>query len=59
MQIYEIIVKIIERPDAVNFYKNLRQYYETNKKITEVEVLDHLIRQKFKNESSSTDFSKE
>jgi hypothetical protein len=59
MEIYKILIEIIEQPEAIQFYKNLQKYYESQKMTNESDAVLHLIENKFKkaNVSNSTDLS--
>ena len=59
MEIYNILIEIIEKPEAIQIYKNLQKYYESQRMTNEADAILHLIENKFKkqNVSNSTDFS--
>lgn len=47
MNVYQIIVNLIEKPDVPKFYRDLRNHYIENKLLQEAEVYEHLIETKF------------
>lgn len=47
MNIYQIIVNIIEKPNVPKFYREIKKYYFDNKLINESEAYDFLIQEKF------------
>ena len=57
MQIYKILIEIIEKPHASKFYRDLRNYYKKEKMFDESGAIDYLISQKFedKDDISSID----
>lgn len=59
MEIYNILIEIIEKPEAIQFYKKLQKYYESQRMTNEANAILYLIENKFKkqNVSNSTDFS--
>lgn len=48
MEIYEIILSILEKPDVPKFYRELKNVYQSNKMIHEAEAIDYLIEKRFK-----------
>jgi len=54
MNIYQIIVNIIEKPNVPKFYREIKKYYFDNKLINESEAYDFLIQEKFGKNNEST-----
>lgn len=53
MTIYEIFISIIDKPDIINNYRKLKQFYEKHALIYEASVIDYLIERKFKKNNDS------
>ncbi len=47
MDIYKIMISLLDNPFAPKFYRELRDYYAKTGKINESLAFDHLIEQKF------------
>lgn len=47
MQVYKIILSIIEKPHAPKHYRELRSYFEQKSLVSEIQAIDHLIEKKF------------
>ena len=47
MEIYEILLAILDKPDVPKFYRELQAHYQTNGQIQEASALSHLIENKF------------
>lgn len=47
MEIYEIILAILDKPNVPKFYKKLRDFYQKHNMQTEASALNHLIQEKF------------
>jgi hypothetical protein len=52
MEIYKILLEILNKPEAPKFYRELSNYYEKNKKIQEASAIKYLLEQKFKKNES-------
>lgn len=51
MEIYKILVAIIENPHAIKCYLDLQKYYKKNHMDNEIEAMNNLIEKRFgKNE---------
>lgn len=48
MNIYQILIAILDKPNATKFYRELKNYYENNELINEANAIDYLIENKFK-----------
>ncbi len=48
MNIYQILIAILEKPNATKFYRELKNYYKNNELINEANAIDYLIENKFK-----------
>lgn len=48
MNIYQILIAILDKPNAAKFYRELRNYYLNNELTNESNAIDHLIENKFK-----------
>lgn len=59
MEVYKILLEILNKPEAPKFYRELSHYYERKGNIQEASAIKFLLEQKFKkNESTnSTDIS--
>lgn len=57
MDIYQIFLAILDKPDAPKFYRELRDYYKNNNLLNEASAIDHLIENKFKKNENSIDNS--
>ncbi len=49
MDVYNIISSIIENPEAVQFYRDLKNHYELNSLPTEAFAIGYLLERKFEN----------
>lgn len=47
MEIYEILLAILDKPDVPKFYRKLRDHYQNNGRLNEVSALNYLIEKKF------------
>ena len=47
MEIYEILLAILDKPDVPKFYRELQTHYQINGKTQEASALSHLIETKF------------
>ena len=57
MNIYEIYSLILEKPDAIKFYKDLKEYYKNAGMQNEEVAFSNLINKKFKNDQKTNDSS--
>ena len=57
MDIYQIFLALLDKPDAPKFYRELRNYYKTIGLLNEASAIDHLIENKFKKNENSSDNS--
>ena len=47
MEIYQILLAILDKPDVPKFYRELRDYYQKIGKANEVSAVSYLIENKF------------
>lgn len=47
MEIYQILLAILDKPNVPKFYRELRQYYQTIGMLHEASAVGHLIENKF------------
>ena len=47
MEIYEILLAILDKPNVPKFYRKLRSHYQNNERLNEVSALNYLIEKKF------------
>ena len=47
MEIYQIFLAILDKPDVPKFYRELRSHYQNNGMSQEASAIDHLIEKKF------------
>ena len=58
MEIYKILLAILDKPDVPKFYRKLRDHYQNNGFLQESSALNYLIENKFdKKDVSSTNNS--
>ena len=57
MDIYQIFLELLDKPDAPKFYRELRNYYQNNNLLNEALAIDYLIENKFKKNENSIDNS--
>lgn len=55
MEIYQILLEILNKPDAPKFYRELRNYYQNNNLTHEASAISYLIENKF--EKKDVDFN--
>jgi hypothetical protein len=56
MDVYQIIVSLLEKPGVPKFYRELRKYYEGKGMTHEASAISHLIEKKFgKKDDTSAD----
>lgn len=48
MDLYKILISILDKPDVPKFYRDLQIYYQTLNKTQESSAISYLIEQKFK-----------
>jgi hypothetical protein len=53
MNIYKIYSLVLEKPDAVKFYKDLKEYYKNAGMQNEEAAFSNLINKKFKNDKKT------
>jgi len=49
MEIYQILISLLERPDSPKYYRELRDYYQKLGLENETEAITYLIERKFNN----------
>jgi len=54
MEIYQILLAILDKPDVPKFYRELRQHYQTIGMEHEASAISHLIEKKFEKKDVST-----
>lgn len=47
MEIYQILLGILDKPNVPKFYRELRNYYQSQKMLQEAAAIDHLIEKRF------------
>lgn len=47
MDIFQILVRLLEKPDVPKFYRQLREAYQSQNKLHEAEAIGYLIEKKF------------
>jgi hypothetical protein len=53
MEIYEILLAILDKPDVPKFYRKLRDHYQNNGRSNEVSALNYLIEKKFEKKDAA------
>lgn len=54
MNVYEILVAILEKPNVPKFYRELRDHYQTKGMMHEASAIAHLIEKKFEKKDDIT-----
>jgi len=54
MEIYQILLAILDKPNVPKFYRELRNHYQTAGMLHEVSAISHLIENKFEKKDVST-----
>lgn len=54
MEIYQILLAILDKPDAPKFYRELRNHYQTNGMQHEASAISYLIEKKFDKKDDNT-----
>lgn len=54
MELYQILVAILEKPSVPKFYRELRTHYENNGQLHEASAISHLIEKRFEKKDGST-----
>ena len=58
MDVYKVLINLLDKPDAPKFYRELRNYYQTKGLVHEATALDYLLEIKFqKKDDNSSDNS--
>lgn len=47
MQPYQILIDILDKPEAPKNYRKFKEYYEKNHMLNEASAIDYLIEKKF------------
>jgi hypothetical protein len=47
MEIYKILIAILDKPNVPKFYRELRNHYQKNGLFNEAAAISHLIEKKF------------
>jgi hypothetical protein len=47
MNVYEIFVQIIDKPNAINFYNQFYEYLKSKGQLNEASAIQYLIEKKF------------
>lgn len=53
MEIYEILLAMLDKPDAPKFYRKLRDHYQNIGRPHEVSALNYLIEKKFEKKDAT------
>jgi len=53
MEIYKILLEILDKPDIPKFYRKLRSHYEKNGHSHEVSAFNYLIEKKFEQKDAT------
>ena len=57
MEIYQILLAILDKPNVPKFYRELRQHYQTIGMLHEASAISHLIEKKFDKNDNTFDYS--
>lgn len=53
MEIYKILLEILDKPNTPLFYRKLKIHYQNKGRLNETSALDYLIEKKFEKKDSS------
>lgn len=54
MDVHKIMYELIDSPDAVKFYRELKKYYDINQLTNESLAITHLLEQKFEKNNENS-----
>jgi hypothetical protein len=54
VDIYQILIHLLEKPNAPKFYRELRDHYVAQGMIHESEAINQLLQQKFEKQDAQT-----
>jgi hypothetical protein len=55
MELHEIFLAILDKPDVPKFYRELRNHYQSINKLQEASAISYLLKKKFEKKDESID----